>query len=457
MNTLLTRPLRRYGCWGCGCLAMALLVLTLACVGAFTLLTGRTPIAHAAQLDIEPRPATLLIDQSRSVTGRTSVQELAHLVTGRLVEYWRAAGQPNRLVRVLAFGSRLTTVVSATSIFDPALDPQLTRFFDAAGSLGGTAYLPVVSALLNDIPAGSDLILITDGIPDPVGDPASYARQIDDLAPKYAQHAISTSILLIGEDNPTAWLPMWRDFAQQTKGVMVEVKSADMITQAIEALPRAVSTHTPAPTRLLPSPTLTPTHTPAPTPSPSPLVIVPPSPPADAASPTIPWLVVGLMGLWVAAMAAFATVLWKGRHTPKQPEPAAAGDEGVLDILDPDHDAWRRVELQQMAVGEVWLIGNASHCPIRFDDIADEAAAIVMTPDGPQIDQRGAPLVVDGRFTSSHRLFDNDEVYIGRLIVLYQNFFRQRPSLDADADSGAPFQPPSANVQPLTANPRRIA
>ena len=158
-----------------------------------------------------------------------------------------------------------------------------------------------------------------------------------------------------------------------------------------------------------------------------------------------------LGGAWVIAMVAFAIVLLKGRATAPQPVKVTAGDDGVLEVLDPDHDAWQRIELHGMAVGEVWLIGHAEHCQIRLDEVADEVAAIVMTPDGPQIDSRGTPLVVDGDFVHSHRLFDNDEVYVGRLIVLYQNFFRQRLDRYGGRRScGSPYHAPTSNVQPPT-------
>jgi hypothetical protein len=140
--------------------------------------------------------------------------------------------------------------------------------------------------------------------------------------------------------------------------------------------------------------------------------------------------VIGLIGLWVIAMVARAIILLKSRAASPQPARATAGDDGVLEVFDPDHDHWQRIELHAMAVGEVWLIGHAEHGQIRLDEVADEVAAIVMTPDGPQVDSRGTPPVVDGDFMHSHRLFDNDEVYIGRLIVLYQNFFRPRPTVE---------------------------
>ena len=88
-----------------------------------------------------------------------------------------------------------------------------------------------------------------------------YARQMHGLAQQYAQHDIGASIFLVGSVDRANWLPMWRDFADQTQGVMVEVKSADEITRAIEALPIVAPAITP---------TLTPTQPPAsPTPRPT--------------------------------------------------------------------------------------------------------------------------------------------------------------------------------------------
>lgn len=455
MQLLFARPIRRYGCWGCGCAVVIVAVMALACLGLLMLVTGRV---QAAPLNANPREVAVVIDQSGSIVNRVDNQALMRDLAQHAVERWRRNAGPDHTVRVLAFGARLTTVISSTSLSDPSLDSRLTRFFDQSTSLGGTAYVPVLSALLTDIPTGFDVILITDGVPDPAGDPAVYAGQLRDVSQQYAQRGIGTAVFLVGTAERALWLPMWRDFAQQTQGSMVEVKSADEITRAIEALPVIALTNTPAPLPTTPSPTPTsrPTLTPTSTPPPSPLPS-PGPPPAPSSEPVIPWALMVLGGAWVVAMIDFVAMLLKSRATAPQPIKVTAGDDGVLEVLDPDHDAWQRIALHNMAVGEVWLIGHAEHCQIRLDEVADEVAAIVMTPDGPQIDSRGTPLVVDGQFVHSHRLFDNDEVYIGRLIVLYQNFFRQRPTDEAEGEAAQPLQSLMSSFQRPTSNPGRSA
>jgi hypothetical protein len=119
--------------------------------------------------------------------------------------------------------------------------------------------VPILTALLTEAPAPSEIILITDGVPDPIGDLADYARQMRDPR-QYAQRGIGPSIFLVGAVDRAIWLPMWRNFANQTNGVLAEVKSTADIPAAIGALPIVAPTITltRAPISPTPPPTIAP-------------------------------------------------------------------------------------------------------------------------------------------------------------------------------------------------------
>jgi hypothetical protein len=127
MQLLFARPVRRLGCWGCGCVVPVIIVSALACLGLLMLVTGRV---RAAPLNDSPREVTVVIDQSGAVVNHTDPQTLMRALTQHAVARWRRGASDTRTVRVLAFGSRFTTVISSTSLSDSSLDFQLTRFFD---------------------------------------------------------------------------------------------------------------------------------------------------------------------------------------------------------------------------------------------------------------------------------------------------------------------------------------
>ncbi|MFC1464719.1 MAG: VWA domain-containing protein [Candidatus Brachytrichaceae bacterium NZ_4S206] len=159
---------------------------------------------------------------------------------------------------------------------------------------------------------------------------------------------------------------------------------------------------------------------------------------------------VAILGGFVVARRGLARAHAAMSHTP--------ADEGCLEIYDPETDVVQRVELRSHAVGEVLTLGRAPGCTIRldadpsdahgasgcaFDSFADGSplpavapvdaayddvpmAALVLAPDGPRLESRGAPLYFDGRSVRQHLLFDNDVLYLDRFVLYYHNFFRQR-------------------------------
>jgi len=120
-------------------------------------------------------------------------------------------------------------------------------------------------------------------------------------------------------------------------------------------------------------------------------------------------------------------------HT--QPD-SIAGDEGILEIYDPEKDAVQRIEMDTLRLGEVKTIGSDPRCAIYLDDDAEprERAALIMTPGGPLIESRGGALWCAGRKVKQHLLFDGDHLYLGRFVLYYHNFFRPR---HAPGTSGA--------------------
>ena len=89
--------------------------MALACLGLMMLVTGRV---QAAPLSANPREVAVVIDQSGSVVNRADTQALMRDLAQHAVERWRRDAGTDHAVRVLAFGSRLTTVISSTSLAD---------------------------------------------------------------------------------------------------------------------------------------------------------------------------------------------------------------------------------------------------------------------------------------------------------------------------------------------------
>jgi hypothetical protein len=416
---------RRLGCGACGCLTLLIALIVLACVGLFTLVRS----VQAAT----PRHVVLLIDQSASVLNQSATRSLVHDVALATFDRWRQPDRASHVVEVRFFGSRATTVISTEVA---ATSTLLDAAFEQSTSLGGTAFLTVLTDLFDDPSSNADVILITDGIPDPVEDAAAYRAQMNALAQQFAQRDIVVSALLIGSASRGEWLAMWQDFTSITGGIAREIRSANEVAAAAQALPFIAPTPTPRPTSTLnPTPLPSPTASPTPTLTPTPLPIIKPTattPPATNIAPW-PWVLVVIGGLGVVGGIG---VLIAMARKPVPPTLPPLHDEGTLEIFDPDRESSQRADLHTMALGEVWGIGGDRQCRLHVEGAEPiEQAALIMTPDGPLLEARATPLTWEGRAIPAHLLFDGDELYLGRLILVYQNFFRQRPPSEAEDDA----------------------
>ena len=417
--------IRRLGCGACGCLILLMLFVMLACVGLFALVQS----ARAAT----PRQLVLLIDQSTSVLNQPATRSLVHDAAFAALDRLQQPERSAHAVEVRFFGASATTVITAAT---PSLVSQLETAFAQSPALGGTAFLSVFTELFDTPSAKADVILITDGIPDPVENATAYRSQMRVLAQQFAQQDIVVSALLVGSPERSQWLAMWQDFTAITGGVTREIRSADDISSAVAALPftAPAPTPTPFPTAIpVPTRTSSPTAMPVSTPTATLLPTVKPTTmqPPPATTPPWPWVLL-LVGTLVVmgGLGALAVMA----HRPAAPPPAPPlCDEGTLEIFDPDREAAQSADLHTMALGEVWGIGGAVQCRLHVEGAEPiEQAALIMTPDGPLLEARGTPLTWDGRTIQTHLLFDSDELYLGRLIVTYQNFFRQRPPRAGD-------------------------
>jgi hypothetical protein len=153
--------------------------------------------------------------------------------------------------------------------------------------------------------------------------------------------------------------------------------------------------------------------------------------PAASVSPW-PWVLVVIGGLSVVGGIG---VLIAMTRQPAPPPLPPLRDEGTLEIFDPDRETSQRADLHTMVLGEVWGIGGDVQCRLHVEGVEPiEQAVLIMTPDGPLLEARATPLTWEGRSIQAHLLFDGDELYVGRLIIVYQNFFRQRPPSEAEDD-----------------------
>jgi hypothetical protein len=405
----------------------------------------------------------VLIDQSGSVAPRARAQAQVRAIGLAVIERLRQSAQPGDTLEVAFFGASVQPAVPRASLRDAPLDLALTEALSRSQSLGGTLFDQAFAAALALPDPEVDVLIISDGLPDSatVRDPAGrerYAAALRAQVEQLAARRRHVSFALIGTVERSAWLALWQAAAERTGGVLAELRDSNAaasaeasamaaaFADAIDAS-RPTPTPTPLPTatpRPTPTPTPQPTATPRPTPRPTSLPAAAPvaaltaTPAAtatarpDAAprpeSPLLP-LLAGT-GLCLASGLLMLAVIGGGltlarrraRHHAAHVLPA---DEGCLEIYDATSDAVRRVELRAHAVGEVLTIGGGV-------PEGRVMAALALTPRGPRLEGRDAPLQFDGRSVQQHMLFDNDVVYLDRFILYYHNFFRQR-SLEAEA------------------------
>lgn len=473
---------RAAGCRLIGCLALALaLTATICALATF----GALMLVRSARAVSPPQHYLLFVDQSGSVAAYTPTQTLARDVTLAFVQGLRAASPPESTLELIFFGGQPRQVISPTVLSDERLDARIRQAFARSGSLGGTRFDLAFALALERGRAGDVVVIISDGVPETGAPLAGHARQahiatLEGQAEALAARPMTVFFCALGREMPD-WASLWSRLTDRTGGAAFALRNAADAQRAGEAIalarPRLVTqaTATPLPSATpLPAATLEPTITPVISATPSPVlaaapVVVPPATTAPAApfDPSALALVClaglgGACALVVAFSLGFLSVALRSlgtRHAAAAiPAPA---DEGCLEIYDPETDAVRRIELRSHAVGEVLTLGRTPDCTIRLDVDAGDAggcgldpiepeaqpvtavpervacdaapmAALVLAPDGPRLESRGAPLYFDGRSVRRHLLFDNDVLYLDRFVLYYHNFFRQRAVDESD-------------------------
>ncbi|HEY4687750.1 MAG TPA: vWA domain-containing protein [Anaerolineae bacterium] len=442
MDMVNPRRIRALGFRCCGCLLLIVIATLALCVLLFVLVFRLVNPIHAAEMDATARHYTFLVDQSRSVVNTPEAQMLAREATEASLIRLRSFASNTDMVRIIFFGARATTTaITATRLLDPALDARVSAAFDQSASLGGTPLAEVLADLLNALDSTTDVILITDGIPDSdstqsAADRIIYAQHLRDLGAMYARRGVTVSIVLVGLTPRAEWLPAWQDLAATAKGIVLMVQKPEDVSRVEQAFAAFAPIATPVPTAdvavtHVPNPTATPQPSPTKTSTAQPIVSNPPK----TNGSTFPWLpvivgtalVAGLIGAWFI----------RSRPAAKTAE-LIPSDEGVLEICDPQTGDMQRIELRDLALGEVWGIGNSPQSRIRLGrDVGEEEyAVLVFGPEGPRIESRGVPMWFDGHPVKTHLLFDGDDVYLSRFVIGYQNFFRRRDVVDVEEEIG---------------------
>jgi hypothetical protein len=356
----------RAGC--CGCLVLAILLVVLLCaLAAFGLVALTTRTASAAT-EAEPRHAVMLIDFSNSVALSNRSRSLALASAQEVVAALRAAAAPGDRLSVVFFGGQTRLVVTGTLLVDDAAVPDLAEVFRSMPALGSTRLLEALSAGFTLAEGGAtprvtDVIVISDGMPDPVlsSEHAEYIERLRRLVDDAVPHGITVSALLMRPMLDDAWRELWQDVARRSQGLYVEINSATDIARISDGMARVVparaldtrgialspatptststststsvptatatatatATPTPTPTSTpMPTSMATPTATPTPTPMPT-LVSTDETPvaptqvvPAPAVSSTV-----DMLGVPPAAVTPVAaTLVPTPRNTPT-PEP----------------------------------------------------------------------------------------------------------------------------------------
>jgi hypothetical protein len=404
--------------------------------------------AHAAELD-SPREFIMLVDQSRSVAGASERQALARQTTLAVVRQLRSFAQEDDSLSLIFFGATPKAALETAQLLDASLEARIQDAFSDSTSLGGTAIAEALDGLLGQEPPATVVILITDGVPDTPGlhspgGPEVYADRLSELGTRHAHRGTMLVILLIGEAGWEAWLPVWKDLAATTQGILVEIQSAADIEAAAQMLNRLAPIGNPA---IVSTPEEVTAAAPSPTPHPTARPTHTTSPPRNAAGTETQtarrepsWLPAVIWAGIATAIVALIIFIRLSRASSKPAVSVADGDEGVLEVCDPQTGDMQRIELRDLELGEVRGIGNKPDCRIRLgrEPGDEEYAVLVLTPDGPLIESRGAPMWFDDHAITRHLLFDGDDVYLGRFVLGYQNFFRRRQVTGSDPEETRP-------------------
>jgi hypothetical protein len=465
---------------------------------------GAVAIAKRANAQQMPPTATavaspphliILVDQSGSIVNRESTQRLAQKATERTLAFWQMAHylHPSAAARIDFFGSQTRRAAGPELVSDPRWPERLQRAFAQSVDLGATEHEQALKQLLADSPAPADVVLISDGLPDPIGQSdavgqQAYADLLVQLAARLAERGTRLSVVLIGDVNRARWFGVWQAMTDLRSGTLIEVRNESDISKLDRALSRlyiAAPTVTALPLSATPTsapsstvqpsatPTLLPntaTPLPQPTSTSTPIVQQGPITPAVTGKPSLPtlttqpsptvapvpqspsstsrssislWAIGGGLLMLLMVVLVLATRRPSPRYKPAQALPTPAADEGWLEVHGGDDlielESPCKFELRKRVLGEILTIGYENTCDIRLPSPTGagvtpaslgEQAILTLTPRGPLIESRRGQLLFEGRVVRQHLLYDGDLLELDRCQLCYRNFFRQRPSID---------------------------
>jgi len=443
MDNFAPRRLRALGCRCLGCTLLIFIFAVTLCALLFALIFRVVGTAQAAETGQTARHIVILVDQSRSVAGVPTMQVLAREVTLAAIAQLRDSAREGDTLRLVFFGAKAVTAIEDAPLLDDSLDDRVRAAFAASRSLGGTAIVEALAEIFERAPL-TDVLLVSDGIPDtldtrtPEGRTA-YAELLRTLASRFREHDILLHVFLIGRRRADEWLAVWPDVAGASGGGLVEIATLDDVNRVAGALVVFAPAATPVPTLV---PTVPPTPPPSPalesTPAPQPTRALAPMAMPDVLSEDTPptWLPIVIGAGIITAAIGLILAGRSLKSSRNHAGPMLGGDEGLLEICDPQTGDLQHIELRDMVLGEVWGIGNSPHSHIRLgrETGEDEYAVLVLTPDGPLIESRSEQIWFDGQQVSKHLLFDGDDVYLGRFVIGYQNFFRRRGVSELDEE-----------------------
>ena len=232
-------------------IALNTILLLLVVAGVFQIDTAKT--AHAATYSIEQRIATcppvgaitsqslliVLLDRSGSLTyepGATDPDGYSTSITKALADLWPGS------MAVIPFSRDITPVIGPYVLADQGQRDQLKNAVQGYTIGGDTPLAPALHKaldLLKGAAAGSRVVIVTDGSPDPVV--MNGVNQIDDveqnLIPQFCHAGIPISAFgltldLTQSDGQTA-NRLLSDIASRTGGVYKNVRNSHDLAQVV--------------------------------------------------------------------------------------------------------------------------------------------------------------------------------------------------------------------------------
>ena len=271
------------GCRKLGCGMFLLLLVVIACIAALVWgIVGNMRGAHAQPhhfQDAPPKTILVLVDTSGSVMQSPQARRAA-LDSTILLSNQLSRQQPTAQLALVWFGAQTQPDTIIRLDAGTTISRQIQTAFAHMADLGASRFEVALQFALAQSPTPQDVVLITDGLPDPINQSdvagqQAYAELLRTLAARLHEHGARVSVLLTSAAAGDAWMPVWREIAASTKGMYAPVYDPTALAQLTDAVQRLQ----PAPTATsLPTPTARPTVTPSPTATMRPTATVLPSP-----------------------------------------------------------------------------------------------------------------------------------------------------------------------------------